>query len=417
MKKRKKGLLWKIPLCTLCALLAAILVLGAAIAIQGKTGWHEWEDWQQEHLAQLRAASLTLEPQSREAALAAEKARTGVDVGAEIKSGTKFNQLRGLITHNSYKQKMPAAGSFVFNSLYLFGSGMKGEYEYTFEPLTDQLNNGVMGLELDLYYTMENGAPRFLFCHAPLIDMNSSAIDAGLALEELALWSKAHPSHLPIVLLIEPKEVSLSPFNIYGMDKQYFAEFDKLIRDSLGDSLLSPADMLGDYTDFAALRADDGWLPLEQTLGKFVPLFHPNETLTPEYIAIDSTLRTQAMFPAFQWQDWANPLASFVLANDPKEAYDNSSLLVDEQNLIVRSRVDVWPEYTAEEYKLCMESGAQWFSTDYPKRTDAVGTPSYFEFAAPSADLPEVVKTPGDYHISLFPSGGTAMIKESNAAD
>ncbi|MDR1805416.1 MAG: hypothetical protein LBQ80_01410 [Clostridium sp.] len=359
--KKKKALLWKIPLALISIILAAVLALAAVVAVQGIDGWREWEEWQKEHVEGL---SFNV-PATDKEAYALEMQRTGVDVEQAVKDGVSFNRLRGLITHNSYKQQMPAVGSVIFDSLYKFGVGREGEYEYKFPSLSEQLSSGVMGLELDLSYYSGKDGDELLFCHVPLLDMNSSAINAGLAVKEIALWSEANPKHLPIVILLEPKDVSIPGFRLHGMDNEHLQEFDKLLRDNLGDSLLTPNDMLGGYSDFGALRADDGWLPLEQTLGKVIVLLHPGD-LTEDYIALDQSLRTQAMFPAMQWQQGASPQASFVLANYPDVAYQNSRQLLEEQNLIVRTRIDSYPEHSLEDYFYAMNCGAQWISTDYP---------------------------------------------------
>ncbi|MDR1410364.1 MAG: hypothetical protein LBJ12_08955 [Oscillospiraceae bacterium] len=423
MKKHKKGLAWKIPLCVLCVILAGVIAVGGTVAVQGISGWHKWEDWQEEHIQALEDAQKSAAPLTEAQAFAAERARTGVDVAKAIQDGVKFNQLRGIITHNSYKQQMPPVSSLIFNSLYRFGVGRKAEFEYTFQPLSDQLNSGVMGLELDVSYTKEkDGLARFLFCHAPLIDMNSSAIDAAAAFREIALWSQAHPKHLPIVLLLEPKDISIPPFKLYGMDDGHLADFDRIVRENLGEALLMPAEMLGGYSDFAAMRKADGWLPLEKTLGKVIALLHPGH-VTDAYFALDGTLRTQAMFPALGRNEWENPQASFVLVNDPKEAYDNRAKLIEEQNLIVRSRLDSYPDYTPEEYKLCMESGAQWMSSDYPipwgEDPNGTGQPLWhFTIDADGSvkgitfgGKEEHATKPGPGYCAAFSDGGLASVK------
>ncbi|MDR2525461.1 MAG: hypothetical protein LBC83_04610 [Oscillospiraceae bacterium] len=340
------------------------MVLAGVVVAQGKGDWRDWERWQKNHVDRLAFSK----PQSNEAALSLERSRTGLDVAAAIANGTKLNRLRGILTHNSYKQKMSPVSSVIYDSLHLFGSGRKGEYEYTFPPLSAQLSSGVCGLELDVNYTKNaDGSPRFLFFHAPLLDMNSSAIDAQLAMREIAVWSENNPMHLPVIILLEPKSASIPLLNLYGFDSTSLSAFDEMLRDSFGSALLTPADFLKDYPNFAAMRADDAWPLLQDTLGKIIVLLHPSD-VSEEYIQRDETLKTQAMFPVFVWQKGIdNPNASFVLASIPREAYEKSAKLIGEENFIVRSRLDSWPEHTEEEYRLCMESGAQWLSTDYPK--------------------------------------------------
>ncbi|MDR0882989.1 MAG: hypothetical protein LBN05_00025 [Oscillospiraceae bacterium] len=420
MAKLKDSTPKKIVLILVCAVVGLALGLVITVAVQGTSGWHKWEAWQEEHVAALQEQADAYNPAVFPAGVLEgnETYRVGVDV-AKL-GDARFNQLRGLITHNSYKQKMPPVGSLVFGAVSLWGGAGRGEFEYTFPPLNEQLDSGVMGLELDLSYTKEeDGNARFLFCHAPLLDMNSSAIDAGTALREIRLWSKMNPKHLPILLLIEPKDATVKPFNIYGMDDEHMPDFEKLLRENLGDSLITPANFLGDYADFAALRKENDWPLLKNMLGKVVVLLHPSD-VTAAYVQSDPTLRTQGMFPALNYD---HPQASIVLCNDPKEALERRAELIDEKNLIVRARLDVWPEYSAERYAQSMASGAQWLSTDYPPRKDRLGkTPLYYGLTLgdeenyflmpqqPPARGEAVAESDNTYHVATFPGGGTAEI-------
>ena len=144
---------------------------------------------------------------------------------------------------------------------------------------------------------------------------------------------------------------------------------DELIREVLGEKLLTPAEMMGDYPSLRAMREADGWLPLSDCAGRVVVLLH-DTTVTKDYISQDETIKSQAMFPMLRYKDRDKDYASFLIVNKPKDIDKYSQELIFEKKLVIRTRVDSYGSYNEEDRILTLESGAQILSTDYPPKAD-----------------------------------------------
>ena len=98
------------------------------------------------------------------------------------------------------------------------------------------------------------------------------------------------------------------------------------------------------------MRDADGWKPLKDMLGKVVVVLHES-TLAKDYIKLDETMRTQAMFPSVLYKDRDIAQAGFILENNPKTAVARIDFY-REQNYVVRTRADVYPKFTDKKYDL-----------------------------------------------------------------
>ena len=148
---------------------------------------------------------------------------------------------------------------------------------------------------------------------------------------------------------------------------EYAKELEKIVADTLGESLLTPADMLRDYESFKEMREKDDWISLKEAQGKILVLLHDCD-VTESYIALDETIRTQKMFPMLRYDDRNETYTSFILENDAFRANDRKAENIDESNLIVRTRADVYPEYSDERYKVIEDCGSQIITTDFPEK-------------------------------------------------
>ena len=296
------------------------------------------------------------------------------DLQDALNSGVKYNDLQYISSHNSYKQELSFFSKAVFN---IFGSsfGMKErEFEYGFPTITEQLNNGIRYIDFDTGYLKRGGKWEIICSHDPILDNNSNALDFQLAIEEVYLWSQNNPNHLPLTIFIEPKSdflylPVLKEFGIEGMK-----EIDQIIKDTLGDTLFTPSDMLGDYANFKELTNDNGWAKLEDMLGKILFITYPDYNL--EYMALDTTMSTQAMFMAVWHHSYERNLDSFaintpfILTNHPdvEDSLGNSAIekFLD-LNLMVRTRLDFYPVIDTERKEKGIASNAQILSTDFLK--------------------------------------------------
>lgn len=293
------------------------------------------------------------------------------DIAQAIDDGVKFNEVAFLGTHNSYQ--LPASEEYkklaeaLDVATFSIASSQKADFKM--DTLTEQFELGIRSIELDIETIVENGEVSFVVSHDPKIDNTSNCYDFEKALTEIKMWSDANPDHLPITVIIEPKKLAAPVGTMKKFTLPYANACDELLRDVLGDTLLTPADMMGDYESFGDMRANDGWLSLGDTMGKVLVLLH-DTTVTGDYIKQDSSIRTQAMFPMLRYADRNESYASFIIDNTPSDAIRHNAESIDNCNLIVRTRADSYPSYSESRYEQTLACGSQIISTDYPVNTE-----------------------------------------------
>lgn len=281
--------------------------------------------------------------------------------------GTKLNELAVIGTHNSYQTLTYFPKRALDGILDYATSGIRiDKSDFEMDTLTQQLEYGVRKLELDIE-TVDNGEIRFIVTHDPITDNVTSCYDFGKALEEIAMWSDNNPGHLPVYLLIEPKGEVPAIKNMKNFSLQYALEFDNVLRSVLGDRLLTPSIAMGEYESLAEMRSADSWPALKDCAGKIIVLLHPCD-VTYDYIGVDSSIKTQAMFPVLGLEKADTSYASYLLINDPFTASEYSEF-TDEKKFIVRTRADDYPYFSDERYAVTGNCGAQIVTTDYPPRT------------------------------------------------
>lgn len=293
------------------------------------------------------------------------------DLRAALESGIRYNELAFLNTHNSYQTRSVSSYIRACDALSVLIPDLMqpGTGTLDHETLTDQLNVGVRSFELDVEAAKVFGQTKFYCMHSPVIDMTTSCYDFALALREIVLWSDNNPQHLPITIIVEPKVKFVPMDGMRFFSPQYARALDGVLRDSLGDKLFTPADMLRDYPDFSAMRAADDWCRVRDMLGKVLVLFHYDWSeqgrILNAYMAEDETFRTQAMFPLHVDSSLKN--ACFLAYNDPQTVLSMQPFLADNR-FVVRTRADEHPQYSEERRAQAMASGAQILTTDYPPR-------------------------------------------------
>ena len=301
------------------------------------------------------------------------------DLNEAIGSGVKFNEVSFMATHNSYERQGCSAYKKIFKKLedLTFGIVAGSRPDFESEDLTDQFEAGIRSIELDVETKDDNGEISFVVSHKPGIEIRSTCYDFKKALTEIKMWSDHNPNHLPITIIIEPKKDVPFYSGLENFSVEYAQKLDEVIRETLGDALLTPADMLGSYSSFKEMRENDGWLTLEDTLGKVMVLLHETD-VTEEYIALDSGIRTQAMFPMLRADDADRDCASFLIINDADDALEYSQELIYAKKLAVRTRTDNY--YTDEkdcQRDTAISSGANIISTDHPVFNDKNRTYDY----------------------------------------
>ena len=291
------------------------------------------------------------------------------DLAAELEAGIKFNEIAFIATHNSYQKKSVPAMRNLYSKLseLTFGliKAITGDFES--QTLTQQFNHGIRSIEMDIETIVKDGDIIFTCMHSPTFDMGTTCYDLALALKEICLWSDNNPNHLPITVIIEPKQIFIPIENMEFFNTDYVQELDRMLRENLGNKLFIPADMLRGYKSFGEMRAADDWCKVNDMLGKVLVLLH-DTAVTEDYIAIDPSIKTQAMFPMLRENAKERDCASFLLINSPKSAERCKAEILDEHKFIVRTRADSYNNINENNRKTAISSGAQIVSTDYPPR-------------------------------------------------
>jgi calcium-dependent phosphoinositide phospholipase C len=290
--------------------------------------------------------------------------------GANRLDGTlRTNQVQVLATHNSYhiEQDAPIQSS--------------PTTQYTHAPLDQQLDMGVRGFEIDVVNAPDGSFP---VVHTPVVDATSNCTPLAQCLQMIRTWSVAHPGHVPIFVLIEPKnddvdfviDPTLRRFDAAGLD-----QLDKAVRSSLGGGLITPDSVRGSAKTLrAAVLGRRGWPPLSKTRGKTLVALNTEGGIRNTFLQGHPSLERRAMFVT---ADAQSPAAAVIKMDDPDEA--KIQALVKE-GFIVRTRADAdlieARNHDTSRREVALRSGAQIVSTD-------------FEVAVPTIGGDYVVQIPG----------------------
>ncbi len=318
-----------------------------------------------------------------------ESAVAGFDVQKAYRDGVKFNEVAYIATHNSYQLQGVQSMKTLYDDLEVVTFGLLNEQKPYFysDTLTEQFNLGIRSIELDIETVVDGEKLSFICSHNPLTDGTTTCYDFKLALEEIKMWSDANPNHLPVTIIIEPKNNAVNPDNIKKFTFEHTDEFDALLREVLGDTLLTPAEMMGNHASLKEMREADDWLALDEVKGKVLFLLHEAGSTTEKYIAVDESIKTQAMFPMLRYDDRDLSYASFLLVNEPRDIEKYADELIYEKNLVVRTRVDSFGNRSENDRLVTMSSGAQILSTDYPPKADMTGVDYVVDFEPGTAKI------------------------------
>ncbi len=364
MKKQILKTAIKVFITAFLSLAAILLVLFVASGIAGFMQIDKNINYQNNHLEYLKNEYYT------DSYIPCDEQKLAdFNIEKAFSEGVKINEIAVMGTHNSYQLlgTLPKRGLMKALQIISFGA-VENKAVFEMDTFTEQLEQGVRNLEIDIETVDNEGDVNFIVSHKPVLDNVSSAYNFAKGLEEIAMWSDNNPGHLPVYLLIEPKGDVPSINNMKNFSIEYALEFDKVLRQVLGDRLLTPKQAMGEYESFEEMRKADGWPELKLAAGKIIVLLHPCD-VTQEYIDTDTSIGTQAMFPMLRFGDIDKTYASFILDNDPVNATENNKKTVDENNLMVRTRADDYPDFSDERYSYAENCGSHIITTDYPPRS------------------------------------------------
>lgn len=333
----------------------------------------------------------------------------------------KMNEIQVIGTHNSYHAGIAPNEAKIWQSKY--PEQFKG-LDYRHQPLPQQFDAGVRQIELDVYADTKGGRyahpsgpkmvaaaglpadpefdpngvmmkPGFKVMHIQDIDYRSTCQPFTACLEEVRAWSKAHPQHVPIFVLVETKQGTIPKLNLTVPEPFTPAVFDALdaeIRSVFSpDEIITPDDVRGSYPTLNAAILAGNWPTLDSARGKVVFLMdqHP---MTPIYLIGHPSLRGRVLFTNSTPGDAD---AAFLERNNGPA--DEITSLV-RKGYLIRARTDSdTKEARADDTSVrdaMMASGAQILSTDYPAS--------------------EPARWPGHYDV-VFPNDATARCNPVNA--
>jgi hypothetical protein len=279
-----------------------------------------------------------------------------------------MNEIQTLGSHNSYHAGVRPA---LLDLVRAFDAKSADSLDYSHPSLTEQLEDqGARQLELDVWSDPDGGLyrerralallgeptasgipeldePGFKVLHAADLDFESTCLTFVLCLDEVRAWSDRHPTHLPVLLMVEakytptPDPAHLGFVDPPDFDRATFAALDAEIRTVFDDDdLVVPADVTA-----------DGWPDLRDARGK-VWFALDNDDLAPVYGG-------DILFTAGN---------HFAKLNDPVTDRERiASALRD--GLIVRTRADADTVQArtndTSTRTAAFASGAQYISTDY----------------------------------------------------
>jgi hypothetical protein len=307
----------------------------------------------------------------------------------------RINEIQIIGTHNSYH-----SGISPNEMAYLrkVNARSADSLEYRHPALSVQLDAGVRQLEIDVYGDTKGGLfahpvgpemaakagfpadppfdpngimnkPGFKVLHVQDIDYRSNCEPFVACLGTIRDWSKAHPGHLPIYILVENKDGRPRAENMATpepLTPETFDALDAEIRSVFHPSeIITPDNVRGSHKTLEEAILTSGWPTIEQARGKVIFLLDQRR-VGPLYTKGRPSLEGRVLFTNAQP---GTPDAAFIEMNDSATDPDKVADLV-RKGYIIRTMTDPGTEgVRANDIKrrdASMTSGAQILSTDYP---------------------------------------------------
>jgi hypothetical protein len=344
-------------------------------------------------------------------------------VHAQSDGTLRMNQIQVIGTHNSYHAGLPPSESKLLAKTH---PEVLAGLDYSHPSLTTQFNAGVRQIEIDVFADTQGGRyahpkevqmvadaglppdapystdgvmdkPGFKVMHVQDIDQRSTCEPFTACLAEVRAWSKAHPEHIPLFILVETKEGSPRNTNLTVPEPFTPAVFDALdaeIRSVFpADELITPDDVRGSYKTLNEAVLHHNWPTLDAARGKVIFLLD-QRPVGPVYLEGHPSLRGRVLFTnSVPGRDDA----AFIERNDGPAA-EISDLV--RQGYLIRARTDADTKQARTDdtstRDAMIQSGAQILSTDYPAN--------------------EPARWPGHYSVSL-PGKAVTRCNPVNAGD
>jgi hypothetical protein len=279
------------------------------------------------------------------------------------------------------------------------GKGRAEGLDYTHRPFAEQFSQlGIRQIELDLFADPEGGLyakpmlremllkqgkdagpdpnadgrldkPGLKILHVQDVDYLVTAPTFIDGLKQVRDWSKKHPRHVPIMVLVELKDESVLALKtkphkfgkaeLDGVDAEILSVFRR-------DEILTPDRVRGTYSSLPEAITKRGWPELDSVRG-LVMFALDNEGKTRDlYVKGHPALEGRVMFATMD--DTKSPAAAWFKVNEPVEEFDRIQKLV-RAGFLVRTRADADTKQSrandTTQRDKALASGAQFVSTDY----------------------------------------------------
>ena len=307
---------------------------------------------------------------------------------------TRINQIQIIGSHNSYKQ---AIDPRLFRLLQERDSLSMSKIDYSHVSIVDQLNLGLLNLEIDVYADTQGGRyahphglewapgqpeydpqgimkePGFKVMHIQDIDFRSHCLTFKQCLEQLKQWSDEHPTHNPVFITMNAKDEASSRPGFTIPEKFTAATYDALdkeIIDYLGTPyVITPDKVRGKKKTLESAVLKKNWPRLKEAQGKFIFILDENGEKRNLYIAGHPSLKGRMLFTN---SEPGTPEAAIRIVNNAKQNVTNIQGLV-KKGYIVRTRADSdTQEARANDrssFEAALQSGAQIITTDYYQKS------------------------------------------------
>jgi hypothetical protein len=300
-------------------------------------------------------------------------------------SAQSLTDIQIIGSHNSYHAGI--APSEMVN-LKKSNARLAASLDYTHPPLREQLEMGVRKFELDIFSDSKGGLfadpagprlvakaglpadppfdpegrmkkPGYKVIHVQDLDYRSTCQPLVECLTILRDWSKEHPRHLPIYVMLETKTGNPRPEFMATPEPITVASLDALDAEIRGvfeaRHLITPDVVRGNARTLEEAVLTKGWPSLESARGKIIFLFD-QENITKLYTQGRPSLEGRVVFTN---GTPGSADAAFVKMNDPKSPRIAELVKL---GYLVRTRSDVDGVSSKE---AALASGAQIVSSDY----------------------------------------------------
>jgi hypothetical protein len=305
-----------------------------------------------------------------------------------------LNQIQVIGSHNSYH-----AGFAASERKYMEMKNPKAfrSLDYHHAPLADQLSGGVRQVEIDVFADPDGGRfahpaivqsvaasglpadpdfdpqhemdkPGFKVMHIQDLDERSTCHTFVACLKDVRTWSKQHPRHLPIFILVETKEdtpremqsavkaLAFTPATFDALDAEILSVFKP-------EEMITPDEVRSNASTLVEAVQAGKWPTLAKARGRVIFLMD-QQHVGPIYTQGHPSLRGRILFTNALP---GAPDAAFIEQNEG--SLDAINALV-KRGYLVRTRTDESTEQArtndTTRRELALSSGAQMLSTDYP---------------------------------------------------